>query len=77
MEIVLTFFKNNAGLLVNMLGSIFVVISIGKFPKGFGGSTTDDDGNEYHFAYVTRPSLLKWGLILMIIGFFLQINWEI
>lgn len=64
---------DNLGLLLNTIGSVLVIISIGKFPRGFGGSTTDKYDNEYHFAYITKPTSLKIGLILIILGFIVQI----
>lgn len=67
------FVYSNLGLILNTLGSILVVVSIGKFPDGFGGSTTSNKGREYHFAYVTRPTGLRAGLLLIILGFILQI----
>ncbi|OGN31522.1 MAG: hypothetical protein A3I92_00570 [Candidatus Yanofskybacteria bacterium RIFCSPLOWO2_02_FULL_43_10b] len=67
------FIHSNLGLILNIIGSILVVVSIGKFPDGFGGSTTSNNGREYHFAYVTRPTGLKIGLLLIIIGFIVQI----
>ena len=71
-----SFIQSNIGILINAIGSLMIVISIGKFPKEFGGSTTGDDGKEYHFAYVTHPKLLKIGLLAMVVGFLLQINWN-
>ena len=70
------FLISNGGLIINMAGSILIVISIGHFSKEFGGSTTDSKGKEYQFAYVLKPKLLHTGLILMVIGFVLQINWS-
>jgi len=61
------------GLLVNLAGSVLLVISIGKFPKEFGGSTTGEDGKPYHFAYFLHPRMLKFGLCLLVLGFLFQI----
>jgi len=69
-----SFLLSNSGLIVGTLGSFLVAISFGGFPKGFGGSTTSDDGKKYHFAYVVHPILFKIGLWLIPVGFILQLR---
>ena len=65
---------NEIGLIANVIGTILLAFSIGKIPNGFGGTTTDDDGKEFHFAYVVHPSLFKFGLSLIVLGFILQLQ---
>ncbi|MBI2337535.1 MAG: hypothetical protein HYU97_12320 [Deltaproteobacteria bacterium] len=65
---------NDVGLIVNVIGTLMVAFSIGKIPKGFGGTTTNDDGKVFHFSYVAHPILFKVGLVFIIFGFVLQLQ---
>ena len=63
------------GLTLSILGTLLVAFSVGKFPKGFGGSTaTSVDGKEYHFAYIVQPFGFKFGIGVLVLGFFMQLN---
>jgi len=65
---------NDVGLIVNAIGTLMVAFSIGKIPKGFGGTTTNDDGKVFHFSYVVHPVLFKVGLVSINLGFILQLQ---
>lgn len=63
----------NLGLFLNMIGTVLIAFSVGRFPKEFGGSTTGSDGKEYHFIYFIHPNWFKVGIALLIIGFLSQL----
>lgn len=63
------------GLLINFIGSLLITFSVGQIGKDRwdGGYTTLANGKSYSLAYITRPKLLKFGLIMLTFGFILQI----
>lgn len=64
-----------AGLVIGFLGAILGGISISPFSKKFGdgGYTSDEKGNDYEFVYLKKPSLAKFAVLLIVIGFILQL----
>lgn len=60
----------SVGLALNLLGTLLVIISIGKIPCT---SSTTCGGITYSLAYVLYPDYLKIGLLIIIIGFVLQL----
>lgn len=64
----------NIGLILNVIGTLFIAFSMGRFPKEFGGSTVGSDGKEYHFVYLTHPYWFNLGIMPIVIGFLLQIS---
>ena len=54
------------GLLLTIIGTLFLTYSVGDLPRG--GTTSG-----YSFAYVLHPTLIKYGLLLIIFGFVAQL----
>lgn len=67
-------FLSDIGLVLNIAGTLLVAFAFGKFPKEFGGSTTGDDGKEYHFSYLIHPRWFKYGVGIILTGFLAQLN---
>lgn len=59
------------GLTFNIVGTLLTAFAIGEIPCR--GSTTCG-GVVYKFAYVVHPLLFKTGLIVIILGFVLQLS---
>lgn len=62
------------GLTLNIVGTLMVAFSFGKLPKGFGGTTTSDKGKIYAFAYLVRPNFFYSGIILLVLGYLIQLG---
>ena len=65
------FLNTNKGLILNLIGTILVLVSIGKIPCV---GSTECAGKVYKFAYILHPFLLRLGLIIMVIGFIFQFH---
>ena len=58
------------GLILDILGSILIALSIGKIPCT---SSSTCGGITYKMAYIIHPDFLKFGLIILIVGFIFQL----
>jgi len=59
------------GLLFNLIGSIFIAISFGK---NLGEAYQEDrKGRKVYLASFIYPTMFKWGIGLLILGFLIQI----
>lgn len=59
------------GLILNLFGTVMIALSFGKnLAEAY---QIDDTGKKIYLASFLSPKLFKWGLILLIIGFLLQI----
>lgn len=65
----------NFGLLLNILGTLFIAFSVGKKPGGGGLKFGSRDGKAYNFAVVKSAKLFWWGVASVVLGFFLQ--WDL
>lgn len=72
------FICQNIGIILNLVGIIMVAFSVGLHPdKDNVAYTENRDGKKYSFAYFNYPVLFKLGIILLISGFFFQLNFKI
>jgi len=71
MEEIINFFWHRFGLILNFLGTIMIALSFGK--NLFEAHQIDDKGRKIYLASFLSPKLFKLGLLLLIIGFLLQI----
>jgi hypothetical protein len=67
-------YLSDIGITLNIAGTLLIAFAFGKFPKEFGGSTTGTDGKEYNFSYLLHPLWFKFGVGILILGFFLQLS---
>jgi hypothetical protein len=58
------------GLILNFIAAILIAFSIGKCPSEV--YQDDEKGRKIHLAAMTHPLVFKFGIILLILGFFLQ-----
>lgn len=66
---------NNIGIVLNLAGTIFIAFSFGSYPDKKGAPyTSDNSGRKKFIAYFNYPNLFYCGLILLIIGFALQLK---
>lgn len=65
---------NDIGLTLNIIGTLLIAFAFGKFPKGFGGTTSGDDGKEYNFTYIVHPLWFKFGVGILLFGFLIQLS---
>ena len=64
-------FCGKFGLLLNIVGSLLIAMSFGK---NLGEAYQEDEkANKIYLASFTSPKMFKWGIGLLIAGFFLQI----
>ena len=59
-------------LTLNFIGALLIALSVGALDKKEGGWTTVND-KEYPFVYVKNKNFLRLGLVLLPVGFLLQI----
>ena len=59
------------GLVLNFVGTMMVCISIGKNRENT--NQPDAKGNPVYLASVLHPCLFRWGLIIIALGFLLQL----
>lgn len=67
---VFTFLSINIGLILNIIGTIFVACSFGPFPDKKAAPSTDGT----YIAYFNYPKLFWAGIALLTIGFVLQVQ---
>lgn len=60
------------GLLCNLLGSLLVVFYISKDSDEWVESE-DKPGQRWYAVYIKHPELLRLGVVLLFLGFFLQL----
>lgn len=65
---------NDIGLVLNIIGTLLIAFAFGKHPKGFGGTTSGEDGKEYHFSYLVHPLWFRIGVGILIFGFLIQLS---
>ena len=58
------------GLLLNLVGTIMVALSFGKNPGE--AHQSDAKGRPIYLASFLNPSLFRWGLAVISVGFLLQ-----
>ena len=70
-----SFIISNIGIIFNLLGTVLVAFSFGAYPDKDGAPyTTDDKGKKRHIAYFNYPILFWIGMVLLCVGFFLQLK---
>ena len=68
---------SDIGLFINILGTLLIAYTFGVLdPRNFGagGSTSDRKNREREIAYFSHPKWFKIGILLLVIGFLLQLN---
>lgn len=63
------------GLALNMIGTLLIAISFGALSNKQGGTTEIDNSKKvYEFAYVKHPVCFNIGIVVLLIGFALQLD---
>lgn len=65
------------GLALNIVGTLLIAYSFGVFDRtdfGAGGYTTDSKGRKHEIAYFIHPKWFRIGIVLLILGFLLQLS---
>ena len=65
---------SDAGLILNVIGTLLVAFAFGKLPRKQGGYTEIENGKGYEFSYLLSPRAFWTGVTLIIIGFVLQLS---
>jgi len=66
---------SNCGLLLNVLGSVFIAFAISTPPvKNLPGWLDFASGEQFNFVTLNHPLWIYIGFILLILGFFLQLK---
>jgi len=69
------FLYENIGTILNLLGTVMIAFSFGTFPGGEDVAyTTTDNGKKKHIAYFNYPILFWAGIIILSLGFILQLE---
>jgi hypothetical protein len=75
MKNIIDFVCLNGGGILSIIGTILVAISFGPFPqKDAAPHTFDNHGGKKYIAYFNYPKMFYLGLILLILGFILQLR---
>jgi len=72
----INFLVLNAGIILNLIGTIMIALSFGSYPNKSGAPYTTDikgKGKKY-IAYFNYPGLFLAGLVFLGIGFCLQLK---
>jgi len=59
------------GLILNIVGTVMIALSFGK--NLANAHQLDEKGRKIYLASFLRPKLFIWGLVLVILGFILQL----
>ena len=74
-EKITIFICTNIGIILNLTGTVFIAISFGRYPNKKGAPyTVDQKIGKLYIAYNNHPILFKFGLLLLFVGFFLQLK---
>lgn len=65
------FIFTKIGLILNIIGTIMLAFSFGK--SRADAHQLDDKGRKIYLASFRHPRLFYWGLVLIILGFILQL----
>jgi hypothetical protein len=65
------FTLSKLGLVLNFVGTVMICISFGENPGG--ANQNDKKGRKIFLASFLHPKLFYYGLVIIAIGFFLQI----
>lgn len=69
------FILNNIGIILNLIGTILIAVSFGRLPNKQGAPYTGDGkGGKKYIAYFNYPYLFCGGLLLLFLGFILQLK---
>ena len=74
MSMLVEFAANNSGTILNLVGTVFIAISFGPHPDEGAPYTVDRSGNKTYIAYFTHPRLFWVGLVVVFVGFVLQLH---
>lgn len=75
MENIYNFLLKNLGLILNLIGTVLIAISFGRYPKKEAAPHTfDGKGGKKYIAYFNYPKLFCFGLILLFFGFVFQLK---
>lgn len=66
-------FINDLGLILNVLGTLFIAFAFGSQKDDLIGNT-DEKGKKLHFSYFKHPIIFIIGIILIILGFLIQLS---
>jgi hypothetical protein len=72
-NIIIIWRLNLIGLVVNFLAAVLIFYSIGSHPCANPFSYCGGTTNGLHIAYIKSPTFTKIGLLLLLIGFFIQL----
>jgi hypothetical protein len=65
------FFINSLGLLLNIIGTLLIAFAFGKNLED--ANQTDKKGSKILLASFLHPCWFKWGIGILLNGFFLQL----
>jgi hypothetical protein len=71
MEFLCWFIRSKMGLVLNFVGTLLIAISFGRNLED--AHQVDDKGRKVHLASLLRPRAFRFGIILVILGFLLQL----
>jgi hypothetical protein len=72
---ILNFIITNIGVILNLLGTIFIALAFGPYPnKRSAPHTFDGKGGKKYIAYFNYPILFYIGLLLIFIRFIFQLK---
>ena len=72
--LILKFICSNLGNILNIVGTVFVAISFGPYPKKEAAPYTTDSGSKRYIAYFNYPWMFYAGLFLLAVGFVFQLK---